>query len=314
MDGDSWVQLAQDACQHAGIDCGSIEAIATWDQQYCASAVYRLDGERYLKVYGPAAEWQFHVERSVLRVLEEHPKIPAPRIVAEAERGEAPPYLIMTAVPGATAEEIWDDLPRAEQLAIARQLGEITAAIHRLPTAELAEIEKKFGYKQELIELFESRRAAEIESAERLSKQQRETLLRFLRGEAREYVEGQSTLTHWDLAHNHVYLSAMDGATKVSGIIDWGEALLGPAEWDVVYLWFWTFSGDREAMRECLGTLYPAGGRPDRFARRCLAAVLYTSSMRLLWPHFAEEGGKTESIVREMTGYLFPADVFGRAD
>jgi aminoglycoside phosphotransferase (APT) family kinase protein len=311
---DSWVELALDACRHAGVDCGSIEAIATWDQEYCASAVYRLDGERYLKVYGPEAEWQFHIERSVLRTIQDYEAIPAPRIVAEAERGEAPPYLIMTAVPGATAEEIWDDLPRAEQLAIARQLGEITAAIHRLPTAELAEIEGRFGYKNELIAALGSRRAAEIESAERLSEQQRETLLRFLQGEAREYVEGQSKLTHWDLAHNHVYLSPEDGTMKVSGIIDWGEALLGPPEWDVVYLWFWTFSGDREAMRECLGTLYAAGGRPDRFARRCLAAVLYTSSMRLLWPHFAEEGGKSESIMREMTEYYFPADVFGRMD
>ena len=83
-------------------------------------------------------------------------------------------------------------------------------------------------------------------------------------------------MTHFDLAHNHIYLFLEEGALMISGIIDWGEAVIGPAEWDITYLWFWTFSRDKEAMRACLKRLYPDGRRPERFARRCLAAVLYT--------------------------------------
>ena len=103
MDNERWIELAIDACDQAGIDYGSIETIATWDQLYCANAVYRIGGQRYLKVFGPAAERQFQVERSVLRTLEDHTVIPAPRIVAEGERIQGSPYLILTEVFNSTA-------------------------------------------------------------------------------------------------------------------------------------------------------------------------------------------------------------------
>lgn len=94
MDHERWIDLAKAACDHAGIDCRSIEPIVTWDEQYCANAVYRIDETQYLKVFGPTAERQFHVERSALRTLGDHAAIPAPRIVAEAERPQEPPYLV----------------------------------------------------------------------------------------------------------------------------------------------------------------------------------------------------------------------------
>jgi aminoglycoside phosphotransferase (APT) family kinase protein len=215
---------------------------------------------------------------------------------------------------GSTAEEVWDDLSRSEQLAIARELGTITAAIHRLPQDDLAAVERQFGDKRKYIDLEKTRRIAEIEATETLSIHQRDSLLHFLQLEAREHLEGPSKLTHFDLAHNHIYLSRETGTWKVAGIIDWAEAMLGPPEWDVVYLWFWTFSRDREAMHECLQTLYADSRPPDRFARRCLAAVLHTPSMSLLWPYFAERGGRSESIEREATAFYFPPDVFGPPD
>jgi hypothetical protein len=55
-----------------------------------------IGGGRYLKVFGATAERQFGVERSVLRMLERHNAIPAPRIVAVGERTQIPPYLILT--------------------------------------------------------------------------------------------------------------------------------------------------------------------------------------------------------------------------
>ncbi len=116
------------------------------------------------------------------------------------------------------------------------------------------------------------------------------------------------------LAHNHIYLAKDSGDWQVTGIIDWGEAMLGPAEWDIAYLWFWTFSCNQAAMHECLQTLYADHPRPSRFARRCMAATLYTSSMSLLWPHFAKHTYTTESIEREMTAFFFPPDVFGPPD
>ena len=314
MDDESWINLAAVACDHAGIDPGIIETIATWDQTYCANAVYRIGGQRYLKLFGPAAERQFHIERSLLRTLETHPAIPAPRIIAAGERTPAPPYLILTGVPGDTAENVWDELDRSRQLALARDFGAITAAIHRLPQEELAGIEQQFGGRNEHTRAWKNRRITEFETTATLSVKQRDDLLRFLHEEALQHCDHQPQLTHYDLAHNHIYLSRGAGAWRVTGIIDWAEAMLGPPEWDVAYLWFWTFTRDREAMRACLQALYADSPPPGRFARRCLTAVLFTSSMSLLWPYFVGRGGATESIVPEMTAFFFAPDVFGPPD
>jgi aminoglycoside phosphotransferase (APT) family kinase protein len=314
MDRGSWDELAIAACSHANIKPGAIETLATWDQVYCANAVYRIYGQQYLKLFGPAAERQFHIERALLRILEAHPVIPAPRIIAEGERASEPPYLLLSGIPGDTAENVWDELERSQQLALARDFGAITAAIHRLPQEELAAIEQQFGGRSQHTRAWKKQRTAEIEATGAFSVQQRDDLLRFLHEEAPQLLDGQLKVTHYDLAHNHIYLSQESGTWQVTGIIDWAEAMLGPPEWDVAYLWFWTFTRDREAMRESLRTLYADSPPPERFARRCMAALLYTSSMALLWPYFAERGGAVESIAREMTAFYFPVEVFGSPD
>jgi len=314
VDDTQWIELAVDACNHAGIEYGTIEPIATWDQEYRANAVYRLGGQRYLKLFGPTAERQFHVERAVLRTLEAHSSISAPHIIAEGNRRPGPPYLVLSEVPGSTAEQVWDILSRSEQLAIARDLGVITAAIHRLPQQELLAVEQQYGGRLEQIRREQARRIAHIDATEALSAQQRSDMIHFLKVEAAEHLDGPPTLAHCELAHNHLYLSRETGAWHVSGLIDWADAMLGPPEWDVTFLWFWTFSRDREAMRTCLKALYAVSPRPEHFARRCLAAILHTHSGPALWAEFAEQAGGPERIVQTMTEYLFPPEVFGPPD
>lgn len=314
MNANDWLDLAYAACNHAAIEPGTIETVVTWDERYCANAVYRLGGQRYLKLFGPSAENQFHIERAVLRTLAGQPAIPAPRIVAAGEHADGPSYLVMTAIPGRTAEDDWEHLTRAEQLAVARDLGTMTAAIQRLPQANLAIVEQRFGGKKSVVDHYLPLWLTRVEATGSLAPVERRDLLRFLQEEAQEHLHGGPVLSHFDLSHNHIFLLREAGLLRVSGIIDWGEAVLGPPEWDVAFLWFWTFSGDREAMRACLTTLYADSGPPDRFARRCLAAFFYTHGMGLVWPSFLKGGGGAGPIVRRLTAFLFPPALFGPPD
>jgi hygromycin-B 7''-O-kinase len=321
MDREQWIDLAGAACDDAGIDHGPIEIMMTWDQKfddydaYRNSAVFRIGGQRCLKLYGLTSERQFHVEHSVLRTLLDHTRaIPAPRFIAARARSHLPPYLIMTEIAGATVQDSWETLTRVEQLAIAREIGTITAAIHSLPQAELAEVEQQFGGRREYAQQMQAERMAQIEASTRLSTRQREALLHYLVEEAQHFLDEPPKVTHSDFSHAHIYLVRQTDRVKVAGLIDWAEAMLGPPEWDIAYHWFWTFSQDREAMRACLKTYYPDGQLPDGLARRCLGTHLYSFSMGELWPYFAESGGASDAIVREMTAFFFPADVFGPPD
>ena len=314
MDNDGWIDLALATCAHADIQCRTIEIIATWDQDACANTVYRLDSRRYLKIFGPTANRQFHIERSLLITLERYHTVPAPRIVVEGNPAQGPPYLVLSEVPGSTAEDVWDNLPRSEQLAVARQLGEITAAIHRLPEQELATVEQHLGGWHNHVKAEQARRIPLIENTENLARKQRDEMIRFMEVEAQELLINSLKPIHGELAHNHIYLSQESGTWKVTGLIDWADAMLGPPGLDVAFLWFWTFSKDREAMRVCLEALYEENPPPERLARRCLAAILHTHSMPALWAEFAERRTRSNPIEHEMTEVLFPSDVFGGPD
>jgi hypothetical protein len=323
MDSESWIELAVAACDDAGIEHGPIEIVTTWDQKfsdydaYRNSAIFRIGGQRCLKIYGPTPERerQFHVERSVLRTLVDYiSAIPAPRLIAARAPSQLPPYLMMTEITGTTVEDSWEMLTRAEQLAIAREIGTITAAIHCLPQEDLADVERQFSGRREYAKLMQTERIAQIEATEQLSVRQRDALLHYLSGEAQESLDEPPVLTHSDFSHAHIYIARETDAVKVVGIIDWAEAMLGPPEWDIAFHWFWTFSQDRGAMRECLEAFYPDGQLPERFARRCLSTHLYSFSMGELWPYFAEKVEESESIVREMTAFFFPPEVFGPPD
>ena len=210
------------------------------------------------------------------------------------------------------------------ELAIARELGAIMAAIYRLSQEELAAVQQHYtGRNEYSIKVEEAQRTAEIiKATETLSVQQRDDILRFLYEEAPEYLNDPPKNTHFDLSHHHVYLSRHTGRWQVSGIIDWAEAVPGPTEWDVACLWHWTFNGvwrntfspEWEAMQTCLQTLFDGQPPPERFARRCLAAHLLSPWMELIWPYFVEREDNSQDIVRDLTAYLFTPDVFGSPD
>lgn len=311
MEKTEWIRLAQSTCERAGFEPRSMDVLATWDELYCANAVYRLDESHYLKIFGPRASWQFHVERSALTIVAGDPGIPAPRVLGASREGEEPPFLILSGIDGATAEDVWDDLSRSVQLDVARQLGSLAARIHRLPVDDLALVEERTGSREIQLRRIRKWFHAGLEAAAGFTEAQRQALRDFSEGPAAQIIALRDVLTHYDMAHNHFYLLDRAGRKEVSGIIDWGEAVLGPAEWDLVYLWFWTFTRDREAMRACLDAYFGAAQRPSDFARRCLAALFYTPSIGLLWESLTERGIHSRDIVEEVTAVFFPEEVFG---
>ena len=64
--------------------------------------------------------------------------------------------------PGSTAEDVWDDLSRREQLTIAEELGEIVAAINALPQGDLAGVERRFGGRHEFTGYWRARLVEQI--------------------------------------------------------------------------------------------------------------------------------------------------------
>jgi hygromycin-B 7''-O-kinase len=320
----NWLEIAGAACDHAGVAYNSIEVLTTWGEEWPNNAVFRLDGERILKVYGPREERSVHIERAALRTLPNDETIPAPRLVAAGDIPEGRPYLVMTAIPGGEMADAWGQMARRELLAVAEEVGAHLAAVHRLPQDELAAVARRCPDRSEqAIKKRDADRTADIiKAAETLSARDRDDLLQFLHEEAPRHLDGSPKVTHSDLSHHHVYVSREAGKWRMSGIIDWAEAALGPPEWDIACLWHWTFNGvwhptfsaEWEAMQACLRSYYSEEQPADRLARRCLAAFLYSPWVDLIWPEFLKRERRSKDIVRELTEYMFAPEVFGPSD
>jgi aminoglycoside phosphotransferase (APT) family kinase protein len=318
MNNSQWIEFATLACQDAGIIQDSIEIITTTEQTFEHSevfrnnSVFRLGDQRILKIIGTDAQQHFNIECAVLQTLSD--EFPAPRLIASGILENESPYIIMSEVTGKTLQHMWDDLSPSELRAIAREIGTTTEKLHHQPQDKLAEVEAQFGGRQVLLEEQKTERITEIEIMDRFSTRHKDELLEFLHGEARHFLDVPPVLTHSDFSHAHVYIAQEKSRPSVTGFIDWGEAMLGPPEWDIAFHWFWTFSQDHNTMIECLNTYYQDVPRPSRFARRCFATHLYTFSMNEVWDYFTESVDNSESIVQVMIRFLFPPEVFGAPD
>lgn len=324
MDNKNWLELATAVCDHAEIQPGAIEVVRTWETTQ--NTVYRLEEQRYLKLYHRDPQRQFAVECAALQTLATG-GIPAPRIIAASTPVDLPPYVFTTAVPGSSAEESWAWLPRAEQLAVAHAFGAVTAAYHQLPHQPLAAVEQTFGGGAESIHFERAQRLAEIAAAPTLPAEQRTfydglsphaDLIDFITSEAPESFTVPLKFSHCDLSHAHLFVAQETGAWRFSGVIDWAEAMLVPSEWDLAYHWFWTFRPDQAAMQASLRAYFADTRPPERFARRCFAAILHTYAWVEIWTALREEfiqsQPRTGSLVRQMTEFLFPPAVFGSPD
>lgn len=318
MNNAKWIDLAAAACEHARIKQNSIDIITTWEQTFehndlfRNNAVFRLSGQRILKIFGTDPHRHVNVEKAVLETVNDN--IPAPRLVAQGIFDDNTHYIIMTEITGKTLQDSWDTLSHGELQEIARQIGHITAQLHQQSTDKLSAVESKFGGRVEMIAAERSNRIAEIKAMNRLSTRHKDELFEFIDKEAPQFMNVPAVLTHSDFSHAHIYVGRDDQQVSVSGLIDWAEAMLGPSEWDIAFHWLWTFSQDQDTMKEYLNTYYRDIPRPDQFARRCFTTHFFTYSMNEVWDYFTRSVDDKDSIVRTLIMDLFPSEVFGAPD
>jgi aminoglycoside phosphotransferase (APT) family kinase protein len=172
-------------------------------------------------------------------------------------------------------------------------------------------VEQRYGGRHHFAQEWRERVAGEIKSTTDISVGFRTAFVAFLEGYAQAQIESGTTVTHRELAHNHVYLDRQGDRWSISGLIDWADSTIGPPEWDTAFVWFWTFTRDREAMRRFLRSRYVKDPMPEALGKRCLAAILQTYEGPGLWKEIlAYQGKLTHDPIGASVELLFPADTF----
>lgn len=218
-----------------------------------------------IKLFGHMPFWRsaHAAELAAMRRVAEDPRILAPKLLCLGTLFDHPtapwPYLVTTRMPGAPWEET--ALSAEEKSAIAAELGRQVRYISALtPTADIATPDSWRGSR--LVEaatqsVLPSRLIAQID----------------------DYVAGpyqsDQVFLHGDLMFRHVFVE--EGG--LTGIIDWGDAVVADRHYELAQIQLNLFDGDKTLLRSFLDhSDWPV---ESTFARRALTEAFRRQAVGL---------------------------------
>jgi hygromycin-B 7''-O-kinase len=198
-------------------------------------------GPRHLvKLFPPLWAGEQGVERAALQHVAGRLSVATPVVVAEGEL-EGWSYLVLTRVPGAPLEDVWERLAPEARARAARRAGEIVAEHHalELPGA---------GVPAPPWPAFVAERAEQARARLAASPRTRawaEALPGFLGPLLPELGSAPTVFLNADVTEEHLLL-ARDGSGEVIGLVDLADAMVGAREYDLVS--FAVFLGPRSPL------------------------------------------------------------------
>jgi hygromycin-B 7''-O-kinase len=194
-----------------------------------------LRGERYFfKMTAPHFRSELSAERELLTHVAGRLPVATPKIVAAGEL-EGWPYLWMTKVDGTPLAKIWPSLTHEARLDIAAQLGELVAALHRLPL--FGDAAGWPALLQHFVDSAPTRHTKPTVPAT-LSENVAGFLSRVLRPEA------PLVLLHTEVLDEHVFASFEGARWKLSAMLDFADGRVGHPEYEFPALVEFIFRGE----------------------------------------------------------------------
>jgi hygromycin-B 7''-O-kinase len=226
LDLPAWRVAVVEVCAAHDLECASVAAYADG-----SNLVAAVDNRWIVKIFPPFHRHQWESEHRVLARLQGE-KLPlrVPLLIAVGTRSDGWFYVITDKLPGVTLETCWDQLGAQERARVLEQIGSTMATIHRLPLGELSTLPPEwssFLSEQKL----HCRKRHLTRGAPPWFEQGLEDLLR--KWATQDEDQDRVLLTGEYTPFN---LLAQRDATgwQLTGMIDYGDAMVGPADYDLL--------------------------------------------------------------------------------
>jgi hygromycin-B 7''-O-kinase len=221
-----------------------------------------------LKVFSPIWPEDFTAEREALRAIGGGA---FPQILFEGCL-DGWPYLVMTRIRGVPAADVWPDLPLGDRCRLLEELGGIIRVVHsNRPPPRLAT-----GW-----DGFLSERRAGLDAGNMLPPG---PWLDWLHSRTARCTGApfEPVLLHADITPDHVFLAGRPGGWRVSGLIDFGDAMGGHPLYELgAPLLFFCFGEPR--LTESLLAGAGAGSDPATAADILACSLLHRFGRLRMW-------------------------------
>lgn len=236
-----------------------------------SAPVFAVGRSAVVKLYAPMWPLDFTVENAVLRRLERALPIATPERIGEGSIG-AWRYLVMRRLCGVPLEIVLPSLGWRERVSVLGALGEAIAVMHSMSTAMLPSCEPSF-------DAFVARRMSERHAT---ASRAGEPWASLLAAHVRETTPRGSrrVLLHTELGPSHV----LARGARLTGLIDFVDAMIGDPEYDLAALAFFVTRGDARGFAAFLdGYGWPREERGLPLSRRLLRYLVLHRYANLPW-------------------------------
>lgn len=206
--------------------------------------VFSYDNNLVIKLYPSFHQDQFESERLVLRALESNLSIETPSIRYEGEI-TGWPYIIMTQLDGTLLETLWLTLDHDNKLAIMREIGALIKEVHSLPTKGLESIDCHWTsfIKHQIKHCVAHHQVKKfpgslLEQIPAYIEQVDKTLSQI----------DKPVLLTGEYTPMNFLVTQIDGVWHVSGLIDFGDTMLGHYQYDLLGPGAFLIQGNKELL------------------------------------------------------------------
>ena len=213
-----------------------------------SNLVFRAGDGPWIKICPPYWRDAFDAEVRVTEAAQGRLPAPIPAIVESGEL-EDWRYLVSTHVPGVQIQEVLPSLGGAELERIAADLGQFMRAFHAVAVPGF---ERQFGpWSRYLDERLAGARELHLSRGVDPARVDQIAALLAARAPALRAL-GPPVLIHADLTAEHVMLVESGGTWRLSGILDLADAMVAPAELDLISPILELFRGRRGPQRRLM--------------------------------------------------------------
>ena len=261
-------------CQLLGVNTRSLSRFTRGSRPVYAA------GDLVLKLFPPTSLAKCRLETDLLAAVEGKLPTPTPRVHAAGEH-DGWGYVLMSRLPGVRLDIAWNQIPNRERYHLADHLGETIAAMHQVSpppvenwwpddwTAFVADRRNRYAARhRELC----------------LPAAWADQLPGFLDDVA--LASGPPVLLHTEIRRPHLFaVQAHGGAWRLSGLVDFDNAIRGIREYEFVAVGIHMARGDSRFLRRVLTAYGYTRDQLDRdFRQRLLAwAILHRHSNLTTW-------------------------------
>ena len=261
-------------CRLLGVNTRSLSRFARGSRPVYAA------GDLVLKLFPPTSLAKCRLETNVLAAVQGKLPTPTPLVHAAGEH-DGWGYVLMRRLPGVRLDIAWNQIPNKERYHLADHLGETIAAMHQVspPTVENWRPDDWAAF------VVAQRKSCVARHRELcLPSVWADQIPGFLDDVALE--SGPPVLLHTEIRRPHLLaVQNNGGAWRLSGLVDFDNAIRGACEYEFVAVGIHIARGDSRFLRRGLTAYGYTRGQLDRdFRQRLLAwAILHRYSQLTTW-------------------------------